>query len=215
LSWDKEYEKNKQIWGGSPSELAITVVNFFHAHPAYHNLYVLDVGCGYGRDSLYIAASLNCRVLGIDISPEAINLAVKALREAGLTGIEFKLQDFREMTEPKFDVILISNLYHLLRQGERAELRGTVKRVLKPGGHLFLNAISVSDPEHNGKGFSILDEPNSWVDEKFIHLSLKDELTVDFDFLEIRELYKHAYIEERAGGRNHHHVSWMLIGHKV
>ena len=50
-------------------------------------LTLLDVGCGYGRDSRYLAAELGCRVLGLDPSPAAVAAARKARRPGPGRGV--------------------------------------------------------------------------------------------------------------------------------
>jgi SAM-dependent methyltransferase len=84
--WEKRYATDGRLWGDGPSELArlavarlrpsMAVVRDAEAPP----LTLIDVGCGYGRDSRYLAAELGCRVLGIDASPAAVAAARKARR---------------------------------------------------------------------------------------------------------------------------------------
>ena len=69
--WDGRYAVDGRLWGDGPSELARLAVARLRPH-ASPELAVLDVGCGYGRDTRYIAAELRCRALGIDPSPRAV-----------------------------------------------------------------------------------------------------------------------------------------------
>ena len=72
--WDERYRREGKRWGDGPSELArLAVARLSFA--AGRSFDLLDVGCGYGRDSLYLAAELGCRVLGIDPSPAAVSAA--------------------------------------------------------------------------------------------------------------------------------------------
>jgi len=73
--WEKRYLTDGRLWGDGPSELARLAVARLRPSVARaagaEPLALIDVGCGYGRDSRYLAAELNCRVLGLDPSPAA------------------------------------------------------------------------------------------------------------------------------------------------
>jgi len=155
---------------------------------------------------------IRCTILGIDASQEAIEMATQHLRKSAVSGVEFQCRDFARFGPSKYDIVFISNLYQLLEPQQRAELRDTVKRILQPGGLLFLSTLSVSDPEHYGKGIPIVGEVSSFLDEKYIHFCTQEELERDFGFLTIRELRLHEYHEPRSTGEAHHHIAWLLVG---
>ena len=212
MSWDAEYSKNRQIWGERPSELALEAAKRL-VRSKGRPLRILDIGCGYGRDTIYIAKSLNFRILGIDLSEKAIDLARKNSINALAKKAEFKVTDFRDL-HTIFDAILVSNLYHLLDPEGRQDLAAHVARLLVPEGKLFLNTISVHDKEHYGVGTPIPGEENTWVDGKYIHLSTEEELRRDFAALNITELYEHDYEEPHPGSGTHYHIAWILVAEK-
>jgi len=174
---------------------------------------ILDIGCGYGRDALYFLGQLRCEILGIDNSKKSIDMAKKVVTSR--KNVNFQCCNFTELCKDSYDVVFISNLYQLLRRSEREELRRTVMKVIKPNGLLFLSTLSISDPEHYGKGVPIPKESNSFQDRVYLHFCTREELVEDFAFLSIRELYEHEYYEPRATGETHHHISWILIGEYV
>jgi SAM-dependent methyltransferase len=212
MSWDAQYHKYKQIWGEQPSELALEASKRLVRHKG-RPLRVLDIGCGYGRDSIFVAKSLGFRVLGIDISEKAIEMAKENAIKAEAKQAEFKVTDFRELTS-YFDVILVSNLYHLLPPEGRRDLAEHAARLLGPEGTLYLNAISVHDGEHYGVGTPVPGEENTWIDGKYIHLSTEEELRCTFPALKIEELYEHDYEEPHPGARTHYHKAWILAAKK-
>jgi cyclopropane fatty-acyl-phospholipid synthase-like methyltransferase len=213
LSWDAEYSKNRQIWGERPSELALEAAKRLIRSKG-RPMRVLDVGCGYGRDTIYIAKSLGFRILGIDISEKAIELAKENAVNALAKEAEFKVVDFREL-HGLFNAILVSNFYHLLNPQGRLDLSQHVTRLLAPGGRLFLNAISVRDKEHYGVGTPVLGEENTWVDGKYIHLSTEEELRCEFAALTFHEFYELEYEEPHPGARTHNHLAWIIVAEKV
>ncbi len=213
MTWDDTYLADKRVWGDKPSELAVF---------AYHQLRsikkqpgtvaILDIGCGYGRDAIYLAENLKCRVLGIDKAKEAIDMARKALVSDLKSSVKFQCGDFKKGIDGIFGIVFASNVYQLLDVANRSTFRDTVQKSLKRRGRLFLSTLSVSDPEHFGKGKRIQTESNSFIDEKFLHFCTGEELIKDFGFLKIDQLLEHQYDEPRSNGKTHHHVSWLLTG---
>ncbi len=208
-SWDDKYKGNNRIWGDDPSELAVVTVEYLQEIGWDDKpISILDLGCGYGRDAAYFCQHLDGVVTGIDVSKEAIRMAREAYSEIMA---EFQQRSFTEVNET-YDVVFASNMYHIFRGSERKALRETIAGLLKPGGLLFLGALSTNDPEEYGKGIPVPDEPNSFEGKKYSHFFTQDELLQDFYFLTIKKLYEREYYEPRATGEPHHHIAWILIG---
>ena len=216
MYWDNEYESKKLVWGKGPSELAIAAVRYLQECESSNKILdIVDIGCGYGRDAFYFSDNLRCRILGIDISKQAIDMASSEAFKAQKGHVIFQCSDFTELEEGKSDIVFISNLYHLLKEYERKELRKAVMRTLKPNGLLFLNTLSVTDPEHYGKGIPVPNAPHSFQDRVYLHFCTSEELINDFAFLNIKELYEHEFHEARCTGEEHHHISWILVGERM
>ena len=47
---------------------------------------VLDVGCGLGGPSRYLAATVGCEIVGVDLTPEYVAAASMFAERLGLTG---------------------------------------------------------------------------------------------------------------------------------
>ena len=211
--WNQTYSQSKKVWGDKPSELAVLARNYLKESSDYKDaadIFILDLGCGYGRDAIFLAQNLPCHILGLDNSAKAIEMGRESLPKDLEKRIELLCYDFSHVRD-KYDVIFIANLYHLLRPEARTKLKQTVKRCLKTGGLLFLSAFSVRDPEHFGKGVPVENEENSFQDERYMHFSTREEMEKDFDFLDIHALFEWDFLEERSTG-THHHISWILIG---
>jgi SAM-dependent methyltransferase len=217
--WDERYRSGGKLWGDGPSELArLAVARLSFA--AGRGFDLLDVGCGYGRDSIYLAAELGCRVLGIDPSPVAVSAARRGRR--GDLDVEFEAGDPESIAaatgaaaegrtpSPGFDVVYASNVYHLLPPARRRAFAAAVSSLLRPGGLLFLSTLSPRDPQHYAKGEPVEGEERSWVEHCYLHFCTADELADDFAGLELLDIEERSYEERHADGRLHHHTSWFM-----
>ncbi|MFA5793899.1 MAG: glycosyltransferase [Candidatus Brocadiia bacterium] len=95
---------------------------------------VLDVGCGEGYGSFFLAQTAKS-VIGIDIDKAAINHALKKYRQENL---KFKIGDVRDIPlkgKNLFDVIVCYEVLEHIK--EQAKLLKEVKRLLKDDG-LFI-----------------------------------------------------------------------------
>jgi len=101
---------------------------------------ILEVGCGEGRDVLYLANS-GYNVIGSDISEEAINLCKKKSEELDLI-IELKTEDFIEMTSadlPTYNWIYsIGTLHMLVDDEDRRQFLANLYTRLNKNGRLLL-----------------------------------------------------------------------------
>jgi cyclopropane fatty-acyl-phospholipid synthase-like methyltransferase len=210
--WNNTYAHQKKIWGDQPSPLALYTCNSLKEDShfkAASDLFILDLGCGYGRDAVYLAQNLPCHILGLDSSEEAISMAAELLPKSLTKRVELLCYDFSHVSD-KYDVIFMANLYHVLPPDNRIKLIETVKRCLKNDGILFMSTLSVHDPQHFGKGTPAANEQNSYTDEIYLHFSSRADLEKEFDFLNITALFERDYRERHDGGE-HHHISWMMM----
>jgi ubiquinone/menaquinone biosynthesis C-methylase UbiE len=95
---------------------------------------VLDVGCGIGGPARYFAEAHQCRVTGIDLTEEFVQVAVELTRRCGL-GDRASFRQGSALDLPfgagTFDA---ATLIHVgMNIADKARLFGEVRRVLKPG----------------------------------------------------------------------------------
>jgi SAM-dependent methyltransferase len=104
---------------------------------------VLDVGCGPGRHALALAR-LGARVVGVDRSPEFVELARDAARHEGLDACFVQL-DVRDLAyDGDFDAVicLCQGGFGLLGGRDEPGVFLRIAAALRPGGRLALSACS-------------------------------------------------------------------------
>jgi ubiquinone/menaquinone biosynthesis C-methylase UbiE len=106
----------------------------------YRGKRLLDVGCGVANDLARFARG-GAKVIGIDLSPHAIELAQTNFRQRGLEG-EFMVMDAEHMRFPDdaFDVVYCHTVLHFTPHPER--MVREIHRVLKPGGAAILMTVN-------------------------------------------------------------------------
>lgn len=99
---------------------------------------VLDVGCGAGTNSLYLASS-GYRVSGIDLAPAAIASGVRRAERRHLK-VDFRTGDALAIPFPKgsFAGAIDIGCFHTLPPSERKRYAGELARVVRPRGRFAL-----------------------------------------------------------------------------
>jgi tocopherol O-methyltransferase len=99
-------------------------------------LKILDVGCGVGGSSVWLAENLDATTVGITISPVQVEIARKLAEERKVTS-SFLLMDAEKMAfDDNFDVIwVLAAITHLQNQQDFIKL---ATRFLKTGGKFII-----------------------------------------------------------------------------
>ena len=118
---------------GEPTKI---FVDFFATLPKTP-LRVIDVGCGQGRDAVFIAR-LGHSVLGVDLSPNGIRDLKAAAKQENLdiSGVVADITDFKP-DEP-FDIVLIDRTLHMLDKPARLGALHNLLPFVKPDGWLLI-----------------------------------------------------------------------------
>ena len=104
-------------------------------------MHVLDLGCGVGGTARYLA-SLGCRVAGIDLTPEYIDVARALTERCGLADrIDYRACSALDLPFPdaSFDHVLSHNV--TMNIADKAGFAAEAARVLRPGGHFSLAEV--------------------------------------------------------------------------
>ncbi len=108
--------------------------------------HVLDICCGLGGPSRYLAHNIGCRVTGIDLTQSRVDGAVELTRMARLDHLtDFRCGNALEMPfdDDGFDVAISQEAF--CHVPDKARLITECARVLKPGGRLCFTDILVTD----------------------------------------------------------------------
>ena len=100
---------------------------------------ILDVGCGIGGSSLYLAEKFNATATGITLSPVQAARATERAQAAGLnTKTQFQVADAEAMpfADDSFD--LVWSLESGEHMPDKVKFMQECYRVLKPGGKLIM-----------------------------------------------------------------------------
>ncbi|HTY08147.1 MAG TPA: class I SAM-dependent methyltransferase [Candidatus Edwardsbacteria bacterium] len=111
---------------------------------------LLELGCGAGEVALFFAER-GYQVHGIDIAPTAICWAMEKATASGSTA-QFHVGDVTDLRcypAASFDIVIDGHCLHCIIGEDRRKVLLETKRVLKPGGFLYISTMcgDVKDPE--------------------------------------------------------------------
>jgi tocopherol O-methyltransferase len=130
---DGKQQKNRRQ---AQIDLIEEVLNWAQVQTAEN---ILDVGCGIGGSSLYLAGKFNAQATGITLSPVQAARAKERAQDAGLSGrTQFQVADAQAMPFPDDSFDLVWSLESGEHMPDKTRFLQECYRVLKPGGKLIL-----------------------------------------------------------------------------
>ncbi|HEY4176662.1 MAG TPA: cyclopropane-fatty-acyl-phospholipid synthase family protein [Kofleriaceae bacterium] len=107
--------------------------------------HLLEIGCGWGGMAIHAAQTRGCRVTAITVSREQHDLATKRVASAGLSDrVEIQYRDYRDLTGT-YDKVVSIEMLEAVGYEYLPSFFSTCARVLKPGGSLALQSITMPD----------------------------------------------------------------------
>ncbi len=155
-AWEKEYQKPLLVTKKEgPQNFIVQFLKYLkkEKHLPMSDLRVLDLGCGTGRNSNYLAERGNF-VFGLDLAANALKLASERAEKAGLSEQTKYLRQSIGAKLPfednSFDLILDITASNSIKSSEREVYLKESSRVLKPGGFMILRTLC-KDGDQNAK----------------------------------------------------------------
>lgn len=145
IKMDPEEKENSQWEGEKPTSLATELIEKEIVKEGSH---VLDLGCGFGRNSNWLA-SKGAKVDAININEEEL---IEARRRAIDNGVDVNYINadagFLPFADSSFDTILDAGCTHMCSKETQEKSVLEAKRVLKPGGYLQYFGFSKEHPSY-------------------------------------------------------------------
>jgi ubiquinone/menaquinone biosynthesis C-methylase UbiE len=162
----------------------------------------IDVGCGNGRNLIFLNQEFSLAGIGIDISSAAIAQAIQASKDLPISYTVSSAAKPLPAENNSQSLALDMMTSHFLNCDERVALRDEIYRVLQPGGFLFMKTFLKDGDLHTER---LLKEAPGPEDSSYIHPVMgvpeyvySEESLVNF--LSERFLVRKIY-------RSHKHVS--------
>jgi SAM-dependent methyltransferase len=142
---DPERPSHRDLWPFDQLHSRGIVATREHAERAHiqAGMYVLDLGCGLGGASRYLAAECGCRVAGVDLTPNFVEAARILTARCGLAD-RIEIRQANALAMPFQDCTFdhVWSYAVTMNIADKEGLGREVARVLKPGGRFSCNEIA-------------------------------------------------------------------------
>lgn len=143
--WDKIYKDQGEVQFGVLPTVRVAI-DLFKRNDCRN---VMDLGCGTGRHSIYLAQQ-GFKVYATDISETGLEITKSKAEKLNLSNIEFKQHDMRDISfaNNSFDGILcVWTTGHGTLEDSRKNVN-EIYRVLKPNGVVVIDYVSKDDKNY-------------------------------------------------------------------
>ena len=139
----------KKYWNSVAEKKEFTTPFHFKDFAKYveKKALILDVGCGYGRTLNQLYSEGYHNLIGIDFSENMIN---RGKKQYPYLDLRVKHGRNIDMEDNSCDaVILFAVLTCIIKNEDQVSLLKEIKRVLKPGGIIYINDFLLNTDERN------------------------------------------------------------------
>ena len=217
-AWEKEYRNPKFVTNSNEPQLDFKhFVKWLRKDQkvALEGLRVLDLGCGTGKNSIFLAERGSI-VTGVELSDTALNIANERAEEAGV-GIDWIQGSFGasfSFPDNSYDIVLDVVSSNSLTEKERQKCVSETVRVLRPGGYVFVKALC-KDGDKNaqnllkkfpGPEFDTYVQPKTGITERVFAKEAILKVYQDFAVLHMERKSSYTIFDGKPFKRNF----WLL-----
>ncbi|NHR06998.1 class I SAM-dependent methyltransferase [Chromobacterium haemolyticum] len=194
--FDGVYRSSTSFYGDKPSPSLVQYLEKYHVAGGGAGL---DLGCGQGRNALYLAQR-GFAMTAVDGSAEAIASLGEAADERRLN-VSGRVADLAglELEPARYRLIVANTSLDHLGMDEGEALARQMSAALEPGGYLFVSVFMVDDPGCDAGG-RVASETASYVK----HYYQPGELRGQFSTLSLLA-YQEEYALDVGHGQPHYH----------
>lgn len=198
--YEKCYDSDKYYWGTEPASFLKDLIDA--AGKKTTEIKVLDIGCGEGKDAVYMAEQ-GCDVTAFDITEAGIRKA-KLLAEKRGVGIRAFVADINNFdVDDKFDIIYSTGTLQYLFDDCIETFFQKINALVNVGGLVYFNVFVEK---------SFLELPPDWdKEEKMWKTGELFHYFSDWKILKIDEII----FEDNSGGVKHYHCMDTIMAERM
>ncbi|MCR5803955.1 MAG: class I SAM-dependent methyltransferase [Clostridia bacterium] len=198
-NYEKWYEGDDYYWGLEPGSFLDELISLC---PPSENNKVLDIGCGEGKDAVYMAQK-GYDVSAFDLTDNGIRKTIRLASDRGVN-IKAYVDDINTfMPDDQYDIIYSTGTVQYLFDENKKSFFEKIEKMTKPNGIVFFNVFVEK---------SFLELPPDWDREEKMWKS--GELFTYFADWKIERIDE-VIFEDNSGGTPHYHCMDTIICRKV
>jgi len=149
MTWERYYSTLKRLPRRMKKPAAF-VVEELSTFRRLETRSVLDLGCGTGRHTAYLAKK-GFDVVGVDVSKSALKMANEWVREEKMTDVAFVRGTMTNvpLRNSGFSLVISVSVIHHAVKKDIVKTIAEVHRVLRKKGLFLANIASVKDPRYS------------------------------------------------------------------
>lgn len=198
-NYEKWYEGEEYYWGLEPGSFLEELIKLCPPDPSKT---VLDIGCGEGKDAVYMAQQ-GYSVTAFDLTENGINKTQKLAESRGVK-VNAYVDDINEFkADGQFDIIYSTGTVQYLFEDRKQEFFKKLENMIKPNGIVYINVFVEK---------SFLELPPDWDKEEKMWKS--GELFTYFADWKVERIDE-VIFEDNSGGIPHFHCMDTIVCRKV
>ncbi len=223
--WNKEYSHATHLaLSTEPAEDLLTFARWAERNSEWYPFpqggMVLDLGCGNGRNLIWLCDNAKMKGLGLDTSAVAVEQARKATKS---NTMKFEVGSIAEplaLADASVDVVLDMMTSHFLNEKEREMMIKEIARVTKPYGWFFMKTFVLDGDTHakrliaehpTGEANTYLHPRIKVAEHVFTEQGLHDFLTPYFKIHKMLKSYRHV----TRDGKPHKRRTISIYGERL